>query len=144
MPRVFLCLTCLGTLLLSAHAANSQPSPGLALRWNRCYGEGGAPIRSFACNTNSGVEQLIGSFVVPGDMSNVVGNEIIVQVTTGYPFWPYPSPTVPLPEWWRFKNPGACRQNAVSFSTVKDPALSGCEDWAYGQAAGGIGAYTID
>src|SRR5436190_20843571 len=51
--------------VVTADPLHSQPHPGVALRWNHCFGEGtGAIVRSFACDTNAGLEELVGSFAV--------------------------------------------------------------------------------
>ena len=120
---------------------------GVALRWNHCFGEGtGAMNRSFACDTNSGVETLVGSFMLPIDLAAVVGNEITVDITTSRPgaYMGYPPPGPPLPEWWKYFQSGTCRQLALSVSFVADPANVACEDWGSSQGVGLIGAYRIE
>ena len=133
--------------LLTAASAHAQPGPGVALSWNHCYGEGtGLANRAFACNTNAGVEELIGSFAIAEDMVNVSGNEIVVDLSTAYPYayMPVPPTGPPLPEWWKFKNAGTCRQTALSVAFSADPGNVVCQDWGAGQQVGGIGAYNID
>ena len=133
-------------LILAAGAAHAQVAPGLALRWNHCFAQGtGTDLRSFACNTNNGLEQLIGSFSLNHDMPEVSGLDIILDVFTGgNPFFP-PAPNGgPLPEWWKFVQVGTCRQTSLSISTAADPVDDACGDWAAGQAAGALGAYTVD
>src|SRR6185369_12251151 len=115
----------------------AQPYPGVALRWSHCFGEGtGLATRTFACDTNAGSEELIGSFALGGDMADVSGNEIVVDVFTGYPYVRMPVPPSgggPLPEWWKFKNTGTCRQTALTTAFVADAANVVCQDWALGQ-----------
>jgi hypothetical protein len=101
MRRAHIAVT-LGGLVIAA-AAHAQPSAGLALSWNHCFGEGvGASVRSFACDTNAGFEELIGSFVLGTDLVNVSGNEIVISVSTSFPYvtMPVPPSGAPLPEWW--------------------------------------------
>ena len=133
--------------LLTAAPTLAQPGPGVALRWSHCFGEGTGPFnRTFACDTNAGFEELIGSFAIAEDMVHVSGNEIVVDLSTTYPYayMPVPPSGPPLPEWWKFKNAGTCRQNALSVSFVADPGNVVCQDWGAGQEVGGLGAYNID
>jgi hypothetical protein len=144
MRRALLALV-LGGLFATA-GAHAQ-TYGVALRWNHCFGEGtGAIVRNFACNTNSGFEELIGSFVPGEDMVNVSGNEIVVDVATGFPYVTMPAPPSggPLPEWWKFRNAGTCRQTALTTAFVADPANVVCQDWGAGAQMGGLAAYNID
>ena len=39
--------------------------PDLELAWSDCQGDGGGRNLAFACNTNSGRETLVASFVSP-------------------------------------------------------------------------------
>jgi len=133
--------------LLTAAAAYAQPHAGVALRWNHCFGEGtGLAYRSFACDTNAGFEELTGSFALNEDMADVSGNEIVVYVLPGYPYvtMPVPPSSGPLPEWWKFRNPGTCRQSALTAVFAADPENVVCQDWAMGQQVGALGAYDID
>lgn len=107
---------------------------GCDLRWNACFRDGGAINRAFACDTNSGAEVLVGSFVPAWDISDVSGLEIVIDVA---------SAGAAMPAWWSYKNVGTCRQNSLSMGFVALPSSVACLDWSAGQAAGGIGAYTI-
>jgi hypothetical protein len=133
--------------LLTAAAAHAQPGRGVALRWNHCFGEGtGLSNRAFACDTNAGFEELVGSFAIAEDMVNVSGNEIVVDISTAYPYayMPVPPTGPPLPEWWKYKSSGTCRQNALSATFLADPGNVVCQDWGAGQQVGGLAAYNID
>ena len=144
MRRAILLLA-LGCLFAAA-SAHAQPF-GVALRWNHCFGEGsGVASKNFACDTNSGFEELIGSFAIGENMVNVSANEIVVEVTTAYPYWGQPGlPTPPpLPEWWKFRNAGTCRQFALTGVFAADAANAVCQDWGAGLEIGGLGAYAID
>jgi hypothetical protein len=143
MRRALLALV-LGCLFATA-AAHAQVTNGVALRWNHCHGEGtGQANRAFACDTNAGFEELTGSFTIPVDMMNVSGNEIVVDVSTGFPVRTVSMPGPPLPDWWKFGDAGTCRQAALSASFVADPANAVCQDWSAGQAVGGLAAYRLD
>lgn len=120
-------------LALYLGCAAAAQAGSLNLRWNDCYGDGGAVNRMFACDTNSGSEMLVGSFLMPQDLSNVVGNEIVVDV--GFP-------GSSLPAWWDFKNAGTCRPTSLAVDFVPPLDAAACVDWAGGQGVGGVAAYT--
>jgi hypothetical protein len=88
--------------------------------------------RSFACDTNDGRETLVGSFVLAGDMSHVSGVEVLMDVVVA---------GNALPAWWQFKNAGACRQGALTWSTDAPVNAEHCVDWAAGRAGGGFAGY---
>jgi hypothetical protein len=108
--------------------------PGVNIRWDACYDDSGAANKLFACDTNTGSASLVLSLVMDAVMDSVSGMEIRVE------FW---SASASLPDWWQFKNSGTCRQSSLSFSTILPPAAVNCSDWASGNAAGGIGSYTV-
>src|SRR5262245_3957031 len=115
---VIACLTC---------ASVAGAAPGVAMRWNHCFGEGtGEATRVFACDTNVGLEELVGSFELVEDLVNVSGNEIVVDISTSYPSLQGSGP--PLPEWWKMRNAGTCRQAAMNAVFVADPANQVCLD----------------
>ena len=107
----------------------------LNLRWDACRGDGGMMNRSFACHTNTGSHQLVGSFISPVDISNPAGNEIIVDVAVA---------GGSLPAWWQFRNQGSCRLSALTATFIASVNAIECIDWASGQAVGGIADYTVD
>lgn len=134
----------LALAVLVPGVSHAQPA-GVALRWDRCHGEGGRSIRSFACDTNAGEETLVASFMTGANMPAVTGLESRVD------FWLCPdqhphgcTPTQPLPEWWHFRNAGSCRRSALRLSPVTDTESPVCPDWASGQASGAIGAHQVD
>lgn len=105
---------------------------GTALRWDSCYGDGGTANRTFACNSASGVNTAVGSFVTDVSMSAVGNFEAIIDVRTA---------SAVLPEWWRLVNSGACRQTALSFAPFDRAACRGV--WA-GQGVPQIISYQVD
>ena len=121
-------------LILAAPALAATSPPGVNIRWDLCYGDGGAANKVFACDTNSGSERLVLSFVLDSPMVGVSGNEIIVDLA---------ATAATLPAWWTFKNVGTCRIAALGLNTVATPGPA-CIDWAInGPATAGIGAYDI-
>ena len=120
---------CAAFLLVIGASARAGP---LHLRWDACLGDGGAINRSFACDTNDGRETLVGSFVLARDMKQVSGVEVTLDVVAAGDA---------LPAWWQFKNAGACRQGALTWSTDVPANAEHCVDWASGQAVGGFAGY---
>ena len=124
-------------LALAAAPALSAPNPyGLNVAWDQCYGDGGTPNRSFACNTNSGTERLVLSFVTDARIENGSGMEMYLQLA---------SDSGTLPSWWSMKNSGTCRPTALAFTLQPpNPSSALCVDWGasfFGSA--GIGYYNI-
>ena len=136
---------CLLALAISALPETaSADRMGIALRWNRCFGEEGAEfVRSFACDTNLGSESLVGSFALPWDMPQVSGIEIVMDVMTyaGVPGVPSGGP---LPAWWQFRNVGSCRLTSLNMLTVGiEPDVVCTPLWTSGDEASGIGGYHL-
>jgi hypothetical protein len=134
-------------LALVPGIALAQSPSGVALRWNHCFGEGtGLWNRTFACDTNAGFEELVGSFTLGDNFGEVSGTEIVVDFTTAFPFidMPSPPPAIPVPAWWTFKNAGSCRLNSLSISTLANVEDLRCPDWAGGSGVSALGAYRLD
>ena len=119
--------------LLLAMTATIASAEGLNIRWNQCFGDGGAINKTFACTTNSLLSNNAhGTFVLAADMVNVSGTEVVLDIA---------SAGSTLPAWWSFKNAGTCRQLNSGYAT--NLAGATCPDWAGGQATGGVGAYNV-
>ena len=123
-------------LLALAAPALAAPNPyGLNLTWDQCHGDGGTANRQFACNTNSGFESLVTSFVVDQQIQDIAAVEMFLDIASESPA---------LPAWWSMKNAGTCRPTALSFTvTPPNPASAVCFDWSNGLASAGIGYYNI-
>ncbi len=106
---------------------------GVNLSWNDC-GVAGTELKSFACDTNTGASfVLVGSYIPYAGSTAITGNEVVIDIASQYS---------PLPDWWKFKNAGSCRQTAISASADFTSFGSGlCADYWSGLAAGGISAY---
>jgi len=117
-----------------AAVAAAVSAPGIELRWDNCFEDGGAWNKQFACDTNTGSSVLVLSFVLDTPMSDVTGGEILVDVA---------SVAAVLPAWWQFRNFGTCRQSSLGMNMVPPATAVNCLDWAQGNAGGGIGAYSI-
>jgi len=115
-------------------ATTAHAEVGVKLSWDHCSGDGHVSLKQFACDTDEGREVIVGSFIAPLGVDSLSGNEVTLdfQVENGT----YPS-------WWAFRVNGACRQAAMSMDFVPRTPPVQCIDMWQGQAAGGIGAYTI-
>jgi|KBSSwiStaDraftv2_1062776.scaffolds.fasta_scaffold32212_1 hypothetical protein len=127
-------LVALVTLALASPAFAATTPPGVNIRWDNCFDDGGLMNKTFACNTNAGQEQLVVSLVLAEPMLDVSGQEIVVDIR---------SASATLPAWWAFKNAGTCRLNSLAFTVGAVGSEVNCTEWSGGQAVGGIGAYQI-
>jgi hypothetical protein len=116
---------------LPADAASTPP--GVNLRWDNCFSDGGLANKDFACDTNSGSELLVASFELTAPLSQVDGQEAIIDLVSASPS---------LPAWWQlnYANIGTCRAFALSIQPHDSP---GCPDWAPGLASLNIAAYQL-
>lgn len=119
--------------LLISHGSLAWSSPGLNFAWNEC-GSAGVSAVCFACNTNAGTVDMVGSYVAPAGVTQLTGNDVVVDIVSE-------SPT--LPEWWHLVHPGWCRQAAVTADFTPPPDTESlCRDQFGGPLpAGGIAAY---
>jgi hypothetical protein len=105
-------------------------SGALNLAWDDC-GAAGTPIKTFACNTNSGAAfTLVGSFVPPPGVNELLGLNADIGVHAAV-----------LPDWWRIGS-GGCRTNVLSGSFNFTTGPSTCDDPWEGLSGGGV-AYQI-
>lgn len=94
--------------------ARAGAEPVAHLSWNDC-GASGVVTRAFACNTNSGAEELIVSFVPPEGVETFTGIDARIRV------WP---PTPSLPPWWALGT-GGCRSASLRVQAFA-PGTSAC------------------
>jgi hypothetical protein len=120
--------------LLSIVAVPAADAAGVNLRWSSCFGDGGVPNRNTACNSNVGVNTLVGSFVLGSDLTQVSAVELFIDVATA---------SATLPAWWQFKNTGSCRAASLTLNGTLNPAAVNCVDWSSGQAVGGLATYVV-
>jgi hypothetical protein len=110
----------------------ASAASGVNLRWNECFDDGGLQNESFACDINTGVRELVGSFELGADLSQVSNLEIVLDLATA---------GSTLPARWQFKNVGTCRTTSLRVSGVISATAVACTDWSAGAAAGGLAAY---
>jgi hypothetical protein len=118
----------------SCGCAEGDCGPGVNLRWEACHGDGGTANRTFACDTNSGSERLVGTFVLSTDLLDVSGFDAFVEVA---------SAATTLPVWWQFYEPGTCRTTSLRLGLLPPAGSVTCQDWSGGLQGGGIGLYSI-
>jgi hypothetical protein len=128
MKRLLLGMSVVAAMLLVASSAFA----GVNARWTNCFGDGGTTDRSFACGVNTGSNIMVLSFSLDADLLQASGLEAVVDFVAA---------TSPMPAWWDFKNVGTCRTTSLAMNFTIPGTAAVCQDWAQGQASGGIGAY---
>jgi len=120
-------------LALSLSPVVALAVEGVNLSWDTCFGEGnGVQNKSFACDTNSGQEQLFGSFVLGTDAPLIAAMHSVLQLV---------SASAVLPEWWKFRYAGSCRLTSLSANDIYDPAWLVCQPWAPESAGAFVAGY---
>ena len=103
---------------------------GIDLAWNDCPGgPTSALLETFACDTNTGIHTMVGSFVAPAGVEMMSANEIVIDVQTG---------GTSLANWWKMAT-GQCRAAASlgsSFDFTGGPFT--CLDYWQGGAIGAL------
>ena len=118
--------------MLLAVGASMASASGINLSWNDC-GTFGVANQTFACNTNSGLNTFVASFIPPPNINEFVGIASQVDITTDQAV---------LPDWWAHGT-GFCRGTnglSVSFDFTAGPF--NCADFWAGAGAGGF-AYDV-
>lgn len=124
--RTLLCATLCALLVPCARAGTSN------LRWNACWGDGGIQNRVFACDTNTGSELLVVSFIPTEAVSAV--NSVVIAVGMVFP-------GTSVPPWWQLRGSGSCRTGSLSLRPSPPLNAAACQDWADGNASGLVTAY---
>ena len=121
----------LGAWLVLSAAAPVHGAASAHLDWSDC-GASGTTLRTFACDTNSGSERMVVSFVPPDGITAFYAIEARLQL-------------MPVdggqPAWWQLAT-GGCRTGALSAS-FSFASLSGCEDPFEFAGVGGASASTV-
>jgi hypothetical protein len=113
-------------LLLLLLVASPASATGINVYWNDCSsGATASLMRTFACNTNSGTNEMVASIDPPVGMTAVTGAIGIIDLCLS---------GVPLPPWWQFINAGSCRPTALGATAVFTSGPFSCADYWQGQA----------
>ncbi|MBI5168424.1 MAG: hypothetical protein HZA61_02950 [Candidatus Eisenbacteria bacterium] len=137
MKRVFFAVA-LGALAMSlviSPPARAQ-IVGPHFAWDGCWNYGGVPMKTFACDTNAGTSIMVASFDPPAGITALTGVETVIDLMT--------TPTEIVPDWWSFKNTGACRRTALTAS-FEFPGRGqwDCSDYWAGRALGGVSLWAM-
>ena len=117
--------------LAAALAPPAVAQDALYLGWGEC----GAPAATqevFTCDSNTGDQKLYAAFSLAQPLDQVVGVEIVVDISHADPA---------LPAWWQL-GVGGCRMGALS-ANGGTPAGTGCADFWAGLATGGVQSYVV-
>lgn len=122
--------------------ASAQLDPGVYLKWDQAFGDGGVTAKDFDCDVNTGYDELVGTFVLPYDLPQVVGLEATLDIIHSDfigivdPFGEPPPVYPPIAPWWQLQ-PGGCRasQFTVSGDFSAEPFASSAtyEDFLQGR-----------
>ncbi len=123
-----------GLLILAASPPPVLAVAGVNLGWDVC-GPTSPSIKTFACDTDTGSAIAVASFTAPAGVEHMTAIEYTVRLDFT---------SAAAPDWWQFKNPGVCRQTALTFEP-QDPlwGSGACADYWQGTASGGIGLYQV-
>jgi hypothetical protein len=90
----------LALVVSGAFPSAPRAAEGLFLTWNDCdLGASATSNRAFACDANTGLNELYVAFTMPQAADNVVAVEIVVDLQHSAPV---------LPDWWHVE-PNGCR-----------------------------------
>jgi len=108
-------------LLLTPGLSLAQPNVSMNLSWDRCAGDGRIVDRTFACDTNTGQDEFVGSvvFLDGVERDSLVDIVAFVDVTPAAPI---------LPNWWSTYSNG-CRLNALVPDWSGLSGASQCMPW---------------
>jgi hypothetical protein len=121
--RVLLAYIALSLVLVPSRAHAVQ---GLALAWNHCFGEAGwAQNAAFACDVNTGFNELVGTFRLSTPITGATGHEVVIELA---------SESASLPAWWSMGSSLACRSGSFNAGIPHDEVDVTCPDWSEGSA----------
>lgn len=103
---------------LALISVGSVQAAGINLYWNDCS-VSGVTNRNFACTNNTATFDLYVSIDPPTGVVGADGHEIVIDLQ---------SASNPMPAWWDFHNPVACRDLALSASADFTTGPSGGTD----------------
>ena len=126
----------LGWLPLALLTTGFAPLPAAAqdalyLGWGEC-GSSAAMQQTSTCASSTGDQKLYAAFSLAQALDQVVGVEIVVDISHADPV---------LPAWWQL-GVGGCRAGALS-ANGETPEGSGCVDFWMGQASGDVQSYVV-
>ncbi len=96
---------------------------GINLSWNDC-GVAGDSVKTFACDTNTGVDHLVATFVPPRGINRFVGLSADLRIAA-----------TSLPDWWKH-GAGQCRPGGSLVPEFDVPGEACATAWPGTQAGG--------
>jgi len=95
---------------------------GIALAWDDCRGATGVSSKTFACNTNSGTNTLVASFIAPSGLAGVTSGEAVLDFVGDI--------GSPLPSYWQMFNASTCNPARLTANALQN-GTSACDvPWA--------------
>ncbi len=123
--------SCAFTFALLASAGVARAA-GVNLSWDDC-GAAGVTYKCFACDANDGRIRLVASFAMPIPSDMISGVQFVLDLQTD---------SSDLPDWWKFRAAGTCRQQSLSASLAfADSGLTTCGTFLPANVTGGITNY---
>ena len=110
----------------------SASAAGFDLGWNDCPGGPTYDFtRTFACDTNLGVNTLVVSYVAPANVLAVSANEVVIDMQTE---------SSPFSPWWSLRTsaPAGCRPSSMTQSPDFTAGPFTCYDYWQGGASAGV------
>ncbi len=123
-----------------AFAITSDPAaaaPAMNFAWNDCTdGAAAASDKTFACDSNSGLDVAVVSFIAPEGVTQFMGIAAFFTIRQ--------DPPGSLVPWWQIKGASACRNGAVTVSGDFS-GYSACDAGSWqSPPIGGLGPQSID
>jgi len=112
--------------LLALTVSVASAAGGINLSWNDC-GAAGVMTKTFACNSNNGVNNMVASAIAPAVMGQLNGQSSVFDLQTNQ---------VALSPWWQF---GGCRTaGSLSANFNTGAAGTSCSDPWQAAPSGGL------
>lgn len=102
----------------NAHVTNANAAEALFLTWDDCAQGAASSNKAFACNTNTGADELICAFTMPQAANNIVSIEAVVDMQHA---------DATLPDWWRMDT-GGCRAGSELLVSADFTGKTACAD----------------
>ncbi len=129
MKRMLLIAGALIALTAVMAPLASAAGPFLGLGWSDCKSGGGAQDDNFACGTNTGVDQLIGTFTPAADVPLLTAFAAVIDLQTNQ---------AALTDWWHMES-GGCRAAVGPLASMDfTGGPFGCTDFWNGPAVGAV------
>ena len=106
---------------------------GLNLGWDECGGQPASQDRAFLCNTSSGSNTLVASFVAPCCLTKVTRIDFVLDLQ---------SASDGFPDWWAFA-PGSCRYSSLTMDLFASGPFTCSDYWTGRLPSIGVWPYEV-